>query len=89
MDRLIRRSAALLAVLVVCVGCAVAEPPTTLRVALFPYIPDAANDQFAGMRQRLKTEFEAEHPGVRLTLDPIDIHSEVCLPPDILNERTT
>lgn len=41
-----------------------------LRVTLFPYLPDAAQDQRAGMLQRLKTEFEAAHPDVELVLNP-------------------
>ncbi|EYF01817.1 hypothetical protein [Chondromyces apiculatus] len=41
-----------------------------LRVQLYPYIPDAAEDQFAGMLQRLESEFEALHPEVDLDLNP-------------------
>jgi thiamine pyridinylase len=78
MDRLL---SCLAAMLLIVSGCAVktsaAEPPTTLRVALFPYIPDAAGDQFAALRQRLKKEFEADHPTVQLTVDPINTQSEV------------
>ena len=58
-------------------GAACTAPPTTLRVALFPYIPDAAGDRFAALRQRMKAEFEAENPGVQLAMDPIDVNSTV------------
>lgn len=46
--------------------------PYVLRVALFPYIPDAANDQFKALMARMKSEFEAANPGIALDLMPMD-----------------
>ncbi|MFY1831984.1 hypothetical protein ACN47A_39085 [Myxococcus fulvus] len=42
----------------------------TLRVPVYPYIPDAAGDQFASMLTRIETEFERLHPNVDLVLNP-------------------
>lgn len=42
-----------------------------LRVALFPYIPDAAGDSYAKMLSRVEKEFEAENPSVDLILKPM------------------
>jgi thiamine pyridinylase len=39
-----------------------------LRVALFPFIPDAAEDSFLAMAQRIEREFETAHPEVDLDL---------------------
>lgn len=41
---------------------------TTLRVALFPYIPDSGGDNYAGLLQLIKTEFERAYPGYKLKL---------------------
>lgn len=41
------------------------------RVALFPYIPDAAGDSYAKMLSRVEKEFEAENPSVDLILKPM------------------
>lgn len=43
-----------------------------LRVALFPYIPDAGDDKFKGMVARIKTEFEQAYKGIELRVRPID-----------------
>lgn len=52
------QSSVLIAVLL-CVGCA--HEPTTLRVALYPYVPDGDALFF-----ELEEAFEAAHPGVNL-----------------------
>ncbi|MFP2933397.1 hypothetical protein ACLESO_51270 [Pyxidicoccus sp. 3LG] len=54
---------------------ALAEAPAsnarvTLRVPVYPYIPDAAGDQFASMLSRIEREFEQRHPDVDLVLNP-------------------
>nr|WP_253910567.1 extracellular solute-binding protein [Pyxidicoccus fallax] len=46
------------------------EGRVTLRVPIYPYIPDAAGDQFASLLTRLETEFEQQHPDVDLVLNP-------------------
>jgi thiamine pyridinylase len=71
------------AVLLLAFGCASApkQPPIvprSLTVSLFPYIPDAANDNFKALIVGLTRDFEAQHPDIRLTLvisdanDPYD-----------------
>ena len=40
----------------------------TLKVALFPWIPDAANDGFASLRKRIEAEFEKRNPDIDLVL---------------------
>ncbi|BAY46336.1 thiaminase-1 [Scytonema sp. HK-05] len=42
-----------------------------LRVALYPYIPDAANDKYRELLQRIETEFEGKNPDIDLVLKPI------------------
>jgi thiamine pyridinylase len=42
----------------------------TLRVPIYPYIPDAAGDQFASMITRIETEFEQRNPNIDLVLNP-------------------
>lgn len=59
-------------------SCATAGPQETprettpgkssLRVALFPWIPDAANDGFELLRKRLEEDFEKKNPTIDLTL---------------------
>ncbi|MBD2499306.1 extracellular solute-binding protein [Anabaena azotica] len=49
---------------------------TTLRVALFPYIPDAADDKYNKLITRIETEFEKNNPSVDLVLKPIDPNEE-------------
>lgn len=44
----------------------------TLRVALFPYLPDANADSFRALLGRVEKEFEAQHPEVDLVLRPLD-----------------
>jgi hypothetical protein len=46
--------------------------PYPLRVALFPYIPDAASDQFAALTTYLETAFETANPSIDLQLRPIE-----------------
>lgn len=51
-------------------------PPVTerrgLRVALYPYIPDSAHDNFAGLLKALKAGFERANPQVEVTLRPLN-----------------
>lgn len=46
--------------------------PTTLRVALFPYIPDAGGDRYRRLTSWIETTFEGRNPGVDLQLRPLD-----------------
>jgi thiamine pyridinylase len=46
------------------------QTKTVLRVPLYPYIPDAAGDQFKAMAARIETEFERTHPDIDLVLNP-------------------
>lgn len=61
----------ILIVVAICSGiplscrCASKEK-TTLRVNLFPYLPDAAGDNLKGMAARIKKEFEEQNPSVTL-----------------------
>jgi thiamine pyridinylase len=43
---------------------------TALRVPLYPYIPDAAGDQFKALAARIEAEFEGANPGVDLIINP-------------------
>ncbi len=47
-----------------------ADERVTLRVPVYPYIPDAAGDQFASMLTRIEAEFEHSHPNIDLVLNP-------------------
>jgi thiamine pyridinylase len=47
-------------------------PRTQLRVALFPYIPDAAADTFRALTDSLERRFERKHPQVDLVLRPLN-----------------
>lgn len=49
---------------------------TTLRVALFPYIPDAADDKYNKLTTKIETEFEKKNPSVDLVLKPIDSNED-------------
>jgi thiamine pyridinylase len=51
-----------------------AQPPpkVELRVALFPYIPDANADKFQSLTDRIQREFAGRYPGVSLTLRPLN-----------------
>lgn len=51
---------------------AAAPPHATLRVALFPYIPDSGSDQYVSLVRRLKTEFEKKYPTIELILRPLN-----------------
>jgi thiamine pyridinylase len=77
-----RRSMHLLvcaSLVVACAGCSgegdsgagsTTPRTTTLRVPLYPYIPDAAGDQFKALSLRIEAEFEAAHPEVDLVVNP-------------------
>jgi len=43
---------------------------TALRVPLYPYIPDAAGDQFKALAARIEAEFEGANPDVDLVINP-------------------
>ena len=69
-----RLSASMLVIIYcgIALGCgAKSGQKITLRVNLFPYLPDVAGDSFRGMAARIKSEFEAQNPSVNLevTLD--------------------
>ncbi len=40
------------------------QDPRPLKVVLFPYIPDAAGDGFASLKQRLEADFERTHTDI-------------------------
>lgn len=40
-----------------------------LRVALYPYVPDAAEDQFEAYKNEVKMRFEAQNKGIELKVD--------------------
>jgi thiamine pyridinylase len=44
------------------------QKKSSLKVALFPWIPDAANDDFESIRKRLEERFEQQNPTIDLTL---------------------
>lgn len=46
--------------------------PRKLRVALFPYIPDAANDDFKSLMAFIEEEFETANKSIDLQLRPLD-----------------
>jgi thiamine pyridinylase len=51
------------------------ETPTqrsVLRVALFPYIPDAGGDQYASLMSYIERGFELKYPNIDLVLRPIN-----------------
>ncbi|MFY2558075.1 extracellular solute-binding protein [Corallococcus terminator] len=43
-------------------------PPRPLKAVLFPYIPDAAGDGFASLKQRLEADFERAHTDIDLDI---------------------
>lgn len=45
-----------------------AQEARPLHIMLYPYIPDAAGDKFAGLTARLESEFESIHPDIDLML---------------------
>ncbi|MBD2667018.1 conserved uncharacterized protein [Richelia sinica FACHB-800] len=51
-------------------------PKTTLKVALFPYIPDSAQDKYQALLTRIESEFEAKNSNVDLVLKPLDPEEE-------------
>ncbi|MDY7232164.1 hypothetical protein [Hyalangium rubrum] len=42
----------------------------TLRVPLYPWIPDAAGDKFQSLVARIEADFEASHPNIDLVPNP-------------------
>lgn len=46
------------------------EERITLRVPLYPYIPDAAGDGLQAMAARIEAEFERKHPHIDLVTNP-------------------
>lgn len=72
-----------LALVVFCCGlslgiCQVPDykPTVKLRVVLFNFIPDTANDHFASLTQRITREFESLHPDIQLELRPLFIEND-------------
>jgi len=45
------------------------EAQRTLNIMLYPYIPDANNDNFAGYVARIEEEFESQNPDIDLILE--------------------
>ncbi|HEY6138380.1 MAG TPA: hypothetical protein VI670_11510 [Thermoanaerobaculia bacterium] len=68
--------------ILVALGCATTAPvaapqaPRPLTVALFPYIPDAGNDNFKALIAGLTSRFQSQHPDIQVTIamsgDPYD-----------------
>lgn len=57
---------------------------TTLRVALFPYLPDVANDTLQAMQESIERLFEAANPQVDLQLRRMDPNDNDFYVPDSL-----
>jgi thiamine pyridinylase len=53
-------------------GDATVSERFTLRVALYPYVPDAGQDKYAGLLGAIEAGFEARHPDIDLRLRPLD-----------------
>jgi ABC-type glycerol-3-phosphate transport system substrate-binding protein len=70
-----------------CVAAAPAQ--TTLRVALFPYLPDVGRDTLAAMAQRIEAEFEAANPGIDLQLRRMNPEDGAFYEPDSLRAWLT
>lgn len=49
---------------------------TTLKVALFPYIPDSAQDQYQALLTRIESEFESQNSSIDLVLKPLNPEEE-------------
>src|SRR6266478_1757474 len=47
-------------------------PVATLRVALFPYLPDSGRDQFASFTRFVEGAFRTKYPTINLVLRPMD-----------------
>lgn len=59
------------------------KPSRQLRVALFPYVPDANQDHFRSLRKYLETAFEArQHGEVDLVLMPFEPETDAFYAPD-------
>jgi thiamine pyridinylase len=54
------------------------KPPQkqTLRVALFPYIPDSAKDNYKALLKRIETEFEKKNHLIDLQLRPLNANDD-------------
>lgn len=72
----LRSLLALLLLLAACSPQVPPEPPTRLRVPLYPFIPDAAGDQFKSLAERLEAEFEQLHPEVDLDVNPVCVRDD-------------
>lgn len=58
------------ALLWACGGDDAPAEKVTLRVPLYPYIPDSAGDGFKALTARIEKDFEASHPNIDLVLNP-------------------
>lgn len=79
MNALLNRCCSLLVLLPLLAACPPPkppDPPTRLRVPLYPFIPDAAGDQFKSLAERLEAEFEQLHPEVDLDVNPACMRDE-------------
>jgi thiamine pyridinylase len=79
MNALLNRCRSLLLLLPLIAACSPPSPPappTRLRVPLYPFIPDAAGDQFKSLAERLEAEFEQLHPEVDLDVNPACMQDE-------------
>jgi thiamine pyridinylase len=47
-------------------------PAATLRVALFPFIPDSGRDNYRSLSDKIKQTFEQKYPTIRVVLRPLD-----------------
>jgi thiamine pyridinylase len=47
-------------------------PNSVFKVALFPYIPDSANDKYQELLSRIEREFESKNPNIDLVLRPLN-----------------
>ena len=55
----------------------------TLRVPMYPYIPDAAGDGFKALAARIEADFEADNPNVDLVVNPACFQDDFYEPEDI------
>lgn len=47
-------------------------PPTPLKVALYPYLPDTCRDNYLAFENRIEEEFETLYPDIDLILRPLN-----------------
>lgn len=56
---------------------------STLKVGIYPYLPDLAGDGLAGLRDYVKTQFEMQYPNITLDVhtdwDPYDVDNVAAL----------